>query len=44
MKKVKILFVAVVIGLSFAVSSCTEEVILPTGEDGSSTENNDPDA
>ncbi len=38
MKKVKVLFVAVVIGLSFAVSSCTEEVVLPTGEDSTTTE------
>ena len=32
MKKVKVIFVAAIIGLSFAVSSCSEEIVLPDGE------------
>ena len=33
MKKVKVIIIAVAIGLSFAVSSCSEEIVVPTQTD-----------
>ena len=42
MKKVKTLIAALLLGTLLAVSGCTEEVILPDDNPGTSTQN-DPD-